>query len=226
MITYLSGMKKRNRILEQRRKSMNQRIVFIGDSITWWGISEGDDIGTGYVRLLHDYLKVTYPERDFEIFNKGISGNRVTDLAERWERDVISINPDIVSISIGINDVARQFDSPEIDQVFPEQFEEILESLLTSVNKNTNASIVLMEPTIIGEDVQSEGNKKLIQYVEVIHRLADKYNVTIVPTHKAFIEFLKSNNDNALTIDGVHMNSMGNMLMEKTWIQATKLLFG
>ena len=181
-------------------------------------------IGTGYVRLLHDYLKVTYPKRDFEIFNKGISGNRVTDLAERWERDVISLNPDIVSISIGINDVWRQVDSPEIDQVYPEQFEEIYESLLTSITEKTKASIVLMEPTIIEEDVQSIGNKLLIPYVETVHRLADKYNATIVPTHQAFIEFLKSSNDHPLTIDGVHMNSMGNMLMAKTWIQATKLL--
>ncbi|MEI2400993.1 hydrolase, partial [Paenibacillus phytohabitans] len=69
---------------------MKQRIVFIGDSITWWGINEGDSIGTGYVRLLHDYLKVSNPQRDFDVINKGISGNRVIDLAERWDQDVIS----------------------------------------------------------------------------------------------------------------------------------------
>ncbi|MEH7255529.1 SGNH/GDSL hydrolase family protein [Neobacillus niacini] len=205
---------------------MKQRIVFIGDSITWWGISEGDDIGTGYVHLLHDYLKVSYPKRDFEIINKGISGNRVTDLADRWERDVITLNPDVISISIGINDVWRQVDSPEIDQVYPEQFEEIYESLLTSITAKTKASIVLMEPTVIEEDVQSLGNKLLIPYVETVHRLADKYNAIIVPTHQAFIEFLESSNDQPLTIDGVHMNSMGNMLMAKTWVQATKVLLG
>jgi lysophospholipase L1-like esterase len=203
---------------------MKQRIVFIGDSITWWGVSEGDDIGTGYVRLLHDYFKVTYPERELEIVNKGISGHRINDLAERWEQDVISLQPDIVSISIGINDVARQFDSPDIEQMYPERFEEIYDSLLKNVIEKTNANIVLMEPTIIKEDIQSEGNKILKSYVNITHKLAEKYNATVVPTHQAFIGILESGSDLPLTNDGVHMNTMGNTLMAKTWIQATKSL--
>ncbi|MEH7388021.1 SGNH/GDSL hydrolase family protein [Bacillus sp. JJ1521] len=204
---------------------MKQRIVFIGDSITWWGISEKDTIGTGYVRLLHDYLKVAYPERDLEIINKGISGNRVTDLAERWDQDVISFRPDIVSISIGINDVWRQVDSPEIEQVLPQKFEEVFEFLLASIKQKTNASIVLMDPTVISEDIQGKGNIMLKPYIENIHRLAEKYKAVVVPTHRAFITFLEHKKDFQLTIDGVHMNSAGNMLMAKTWIDVTKDLY-
>lgn len=206
-------------------KSVKQRIVFIGDSITWWGINESDNIGTGYVRLLHDYLKVTYPQRDIEIINKGISGNRVTDLAERWEQDVISFQPDVVSISIGINDVWRQVDSPDMEQVLPQRFEEVLENLLIDTKDKTNASIVLMEPTVISEDILGKGNSMLKPYIEIIHLLAEKYNAGIVPTHQSFISFLKHKKDFPLTIDGVHMNTLGNMLMAKTWIEATKDLF-
>ncbi|WP_043929645.1 SGNH/GDSL hydrolase family protein [Bacillus sp. EB01] len=205
--------------------SMKQRIVFIGDSITWWGKSEGDDIGTGYVRLVHDYLKITYPERDMDMFNKGISGNRVDDLAERWERDVVSLQPNFVSISIGINDVWRQFDSPDMVQIYPDRFEEIYESLLRSLKEKTNSTIILMEPTVINEEIQGEGNLKLIPYVEIVDKLARRYNGTVVPTHHAFMNYLKHGNGQPLTIDGVHMNSMGNMLMAKTWIKATEHLF-
>ncbi|MGN7298480.1 SGNH/GDSL hydrolase family protein [Fredinandcohnia aciditolerans] len=204
---------------------MKQRIVFIGDSITWWGINESDSIGTGYVRLLHDYLKVSFPHREFEIINKGISGNRVTDLAERWEQDVISYHPDIVSISIGINDVWRQVDSPEMEQVLPNRFEEVLENLLIEIKEKTNSSIVLMEPTIISEDILGIGNSMLKPYIKNIHQLAEKYNAVIVPTHQAFISFLNHKKNFPLTIDGVHMNSLGNMLMAKTWIEATKDMF-
>lgn len=204
---------------------MKQRIVFIGDSITWWGINESDTIGTGYVRLLHDYLKVTYPDKDLEIINKGISGNRVTDLAERWYQDVISFQPDIVSISTGINDVWRQVDSPEMEQVLPQRFEEVFEHLLNTIKQKTNASIVLMEPTVISEDILGKGNIMLKPYIEIIHRLAEKYNAAVVPTHQAFITFLQHRNDFPLTIDGVHMNTAGNMLMAKTWIEATNDLF-
>jgi len=204
---------------------MKQRIVFIGDSITHWGKTESDSIGTGYVRLLHDYLQVTYPEREFEMFNEGISGNRVTDLAQRWEQDVLSHRPDFVSISIGINDVWRQLDSPDMEQVYPEQFEEVYESLLASLKEKTNAAIILMEPTVIDEIVQSEGNVKLAPYVEIVHKLAERYNAVLVPTHEAFIRYLKMGKGQALTLDGVHMNSLGNMLMAKTWLEAAEELF-
>lgn len=204
---------------------MKQRIVFIGDSITHWEKNENDPIGTGYVRLLHDYLQVTYPERELEIFNEGISGNRVTDLAARWEKDVISLRPDFVSISIGINDVWRQLDSPDMEQVYPEQFEEVYESLLANLKEKTNAAIILMEPTVIDEDVQSEGNVKLAPYVEIVHKLAERHGALLVATHEAFISYLKTGKGQTLTLDGVHMNSMGNMLMAKTWLEAAERLF-
>ncbi|CEG26449.1 SGNH/GDSL hydrolase family protein [Bacillus sp. B-jedd] len=204
---------------------MRKRIVFIGDSITHWMKNENDPIGTGYVRLVHDYLQVTYPEQEFEIFNEGLSGNRVTDLAERWEQDVLSVRPDFVSISIGINDVWRQLDSPDIEQVYHEQFEKVYESLLLSLKEKTNARIILMEPTVIAEDVQSEGNVKLAPYVEIVHKLAERYSAVLVPTHEAFISYLKTGKGKPLTLDGVHMNSMGNMLMAKTWVEAAGKLF-
>jgi acyl-CoA thioesterase-1 len=59
----------------------------------------------------------------------------VTDLVERWERDVISLNPDIVSISIGINDVWRQLDSPEIEQVFQRNLKKYLNLSLQALMK-------------------------------------------------------------------------------------------
>ena len=203
-----------------------KRIVFIGDSITEWGL-EGDreQLGTGYVRLIHDYLTVTNPEKQFEIINRGVGGNRITDLASRWDQDVISLNPDIVSISIGINDVWRQLDQPGGKQVYPEQFAQIYDELLRSVTEKTNATIILMEPTVIEENVYSEGNKKLISYVDVIHSIAENYHSIIVPTHHTFMEYLQANTHYKLTLDGVHMNPAGNMLMAKTWLKATSSLY-
>ncbi|PLR74271.1 MULTISPECIES: SGNH/GDSL hydrolase family protein [Bacillus] len=201
---------------------MKKKVVFIGDSITWSGVSEDDSIGNGYVRLIHDYLTVTCPGQDFEIHNKGVSGDRIIDLAERWERDVIQLNPDILSISIGINDVARQMDSPDIDQMLPDKFESILADLLEEVKKRTNARIILMEPTVIKEDITSVGNLKLKPYIGIIHKTAKSFGAATVPTHQAFISYLEKRKNQPLTIDGVHMNAFGNMLMAKTWLDAVK----
>ncbi|WP_112180017.1 MULTISPECIES: SGNH/GDSL hydrolase family protein [Paraliobacillus] len=199
---------------------MNKRIVFIGDSITEWGKEQGlDNIGTGYVKYIYDYLLVSDPQDFPEIINCGIGGDRITDLANRWQQDVVDLQPDILSISVGINDVWRQLDEPEIEQVMPEKFELIYRELLLKTLKETNATIIIMEPTVIGEEIKSEGNKKLQAYVQIIAKLATEFNLIVVPTHQAFLTYLQANNEHELTIDGVHMNDVGNLLMAKTWLE-------
>lgn len=199
------------------------RMVFIGDSITESGkLTDSERLGTGYVRLIHDYLITTYPTSHFEILNKGISGNRIDDLEARWQTDLIDVKPNIVSISIGINDVWRQLKQPHMKQIFPDEFKRIYDDLLQQLSRKTNAKIVLMEPTIIDESVTSVGNEKLQSYVQIIHGLAEKYAALIVPTHQAFLKYLEANRNDAVTTDGVHMNSVGNMLMATTWLKAAQ----
>lgn len=202
-----------------------KRIVFIGDSITEWGRFEDEEnLGENYVRLIHDYLKVTYPKKELEIINKGIGGNRVIDLAARWEDDVIAQEPDIVSISIGINDVWRRVDGSEVDQVYPEQFEQVYDGILSQLKAETNAKVIIMEPTVIAEEIDAKGNKLLIPYVEAIHRLVKKYDTLLVPTHDVFLDYLRKGNY-PLTIDGVHMSPAGNLLMAITWMETARHLF-
>lgn len=202
---------------------MLKKIVFIGDSITETGrFDDPEQIGTGYVRVIHDYLRTTYPFGQMEIMNKGIGGNRITDLAARWREDVIDLQPEIVSISIGINDVWRQLDNPDMEQVYPEEFERIYDDLLKQVCKDTNAQIVLMEPTIIEENLNSIGNEKLKQYVGIVNTMAEKYDAIIVLTHQAFMKYVEANNGYKVTTDGVHMNSAGNTLLATCWLDATK----
>ncbi|GIN70686.1 lipase [Bacillus sp. J14TS2] len=198
------------------------RILFIGDSITDSGRREDPDkLGFGYVRLIHDELLVTNPDKQIEILNKGIGGDRITNLQARWQEDVLREQPDYVSISIGINDVWRQLDQQQVEQVYPDQYEKIYHELC----EQTNARLILMEPTIIEENLESEGNQKLVDYVQIVRRLAKKYNAILVPTHQAFQNYLLSGNSHKLTTDGVHMNSAGDMLMAKTWMKACESLW-
>ena len=197
------------------------KTVFIGDSITEWGrFEDPEELGFGYVRYIRDYLAINKPEELPSIINRGIGGNRIPDLKERWEEDVIALNPDVVSISIGINDVWRQLDNPQKEQVYPQEFKTIYIDLLEQVKKKTNARIVIMEPTIIQEDIEAKGNILLKEYVQVIHEIAKLYDALVVPTHQVFIQYLNKKNHQVLTTDGVHMNSAGNMLMAQTWLHA------
>jgi len=47
-----------------------------------------------------------FPEKHIRHVNKGIGGNRITDLRDRWQDDVMSQGFDWLSIMIGINDAA------------------------------------------------------------------------------------------------------------------------
>ncbi|ARK30860.1 SGNH/GDSL hydrolase family protein [Halalkalibacter krulwichiae] len=202
---------------------MKVKILFIGDSITDCGrLEDQEGLGTGYVRLVRDYLLASYPAIPFQFVNVGISGNRITDLVARWQEDVLNHKPDFVSISIGINDVWRQLDRPDLEQVTPELFKSHYIDLVTKVQEQTNAKIILMEPTIIGEQIDSTGNKLLIDYVKIVNELADHFKATVIPTHQAFIIFLQSGSTHQLTTDSVHMSSIGNMLMAKTWLKAVE----
>jgi acyl-CoA thioesterase I len=194
------------------------KIIFIGDSITASNKNtDPERLGNGYVRMIKEVL----PE-DMKVINKGVNGHRVTDLAFRWERDVIDLEPDLLSVSIGINDVWRQLDSPDLNQVDVSKFEEVYRELLSQLPASTK--LVLMEPTIIKENPQSQGNQMLIPYVEVVRKLAVEFDAVLVPTHDVFIDHLTKKPDVSLTTDGVHMRKKGNELMAKAWLKAAESL--
>lgn len=201
----------------------NQKVVFIGDSITEDGrFEDSKGLGDGYVRLIDDYIKAGYPSSDIQIVNKGISGNRVTDLKARWEVDVIQEVPDWVSISIGVNDVWRQLDNPSMVQVYADEFERIYRQLLNEIQGKTDAQIIIMDPTIIGEDVHSEGNRLLKEYVTITKQLSKEFQTVNISMHETFIEYVEDNPENTLTNDGVHMNPLGRMLMAVKWMERMK----
>lgn len=197
-----------------------ERIVFIGDSITEWGkVDERIAIGDNYVRMIRDYY-ATCEGYLPEIINKGVGGNRITDLKARWEEDVIALNPDVLSISIGINDVWRQLDGPDMEQVTPELFEMIYDELITVTQLKTEAKIILMEPTIIEEERTSKGNTLLKPYVDIVRQMSETYQLPLVKTHEAFLNYIDQSLDLPITIDGVHTTSTGDTLISNTWIKA------
>lgn len=200
---------------------MKKKLLFIGDSITEDGkFNDKHLIGLGYVHFIQDYLMKE--SIAMTVVNKGVSGNRITDLAKRWQTDVIQEQPDFLSISIGINDVWRQLDQPDIEQVSPIKFEEIYCDLLDQVKQHTNATIILMEPTIIEENLASQGNHMLKDYVKVIQTLSKTYKAVCIPLHQTCMDYIQNNPNHSLTRDGVHMNDTGRKLMATSWLQTVK----
>lgn len=138
------------------------RIVFAGDSVTdmysTGAVSEGGDaLGTGYVRIVDNLISAVYPELSVRITNSGVGGNTSRDLLERWERDVLSLSPQWVSICIGINDAWRRVDRPASPElwVLPEEYESNLAKMLESLKGRVKGTII-MTPYYM--DVNKQGD--------------------------------------------------------------------
>lgn len=207
----------------------HSKLVMIGDSITDSGrtqpVGEGlfEAHGKGYVAYVAGLLAASYPERRIRIVNMGTSGNTVRDLKTRWQRDVIDLKPDWLSIMIGINDVWRQFDlplQPEI-HVGLAEYEQALDELVTTC-KPMLKGLVLMTPYFIEPNPSDAMRSTMDRYGSVVRELAQKHNAIFVDTQAAFNDVLKHCHPASLAWDRVHPGVAGHMVIAKAFLKAVE----
>lgn len=185
------------------------KLLFQGDSITDAGRDRADchDLGEGYPKYAAKYLRESHPEIDFEFIDLGISGNQTKDLVARLQSDFLAIDPDIVSILIGINDVWHH--AGEQDWIPAEVFEERYRTVLEAIKHHTHAKIMMLEPFLIPIEDKAVFRIDLAPKIEIIRKLARGYADVYMPTdgllQAAFI------GDDPLTFaaDGVHPTPKG-----------------
>jgi lysophospholipase L1-like esterase len=174
------------------------RIVFAGDSVTDMSsgnpVGEGlfDSLGFGYVRMVENLLMSVYPEYNIRVTNSGISGNTSRDLLNRWERDVLNLNPDWVSIMIGINDVWRQFDTPAMRDraVSPTEYEQYVENMLLSLQGRVKG-VFLMTPYYMEPNKDDWMRARMDEYSAICRKLAEKYACIFIDTQARFDRYFK-----------------------------------
>jgi lysophospholipase L1-like esterase len=153
--------------------------------------------------------------------NRGVSGDTIRHLEARWQRDVIRKEPDVLSISIGVNDVWRQLQEPRNPEEVPlDEFEATYRRLLERTRDAVGCRFVLCEATIIGERRTDPHNPIVDAYNACIANLAQEYGALLVPMNRAFWRAIDANPSRAWTTDGVHPLSNGHMLMALTLFQA------
>jgi lysophospholipase L1-like esterase len=202
-------------------------LIFIGDSITGWGrerplADEADDVlGTGYVQYVDSLLTAAYPGRRIRTFNMGVGGNTIRDLAARWQRHVLDVHPDWLSIMIGINDVWRQFDHwvPPDAQVSLDEYERTLGGLIRSV-RPTLRGLVLMTPYFLEPDRSVPIRAMMDRYGGAVCRLASAHSAVFVDTQTPFDAAMRELAPEELADDRVHVNAVGHMILARAFLQA------
>ena len=203
------------------------RIVFAGDSVTDMDstnpVGEGlfDHLGRGYVRVIESMLVAWYPALNLRVTNSGISGNTSRDLLARFDRDVVDLHPDWVSICIGINDVWRQFDVPAIPEeaVSPEEYEKNVEEMIVRIQDRVKG-VFLLSPYYIEPNREDAMRKRMDEYVAICEKLAQKYGCRFVNFQKMYEDFCHVQHSSRVAWDRVHPNQMGATLMAKEFLKA------
>ena len=195
-----------------------QKFVFMGDSITDCGRwSDAPPYGKGYAKMVVDLITAKYPERAIEYVNVGISGNTSADLVKRWEDDVIRLNPDWLTIKIGINDLWASMDKKPT-AITPENYRNNLLLILTETKKKTKAKIILIDPFYMStnknnESVESAFLRQLPEYICIVEEMSKKFKLARVKTHEIFQKHLKIRPRNHFGIEPVHPNLSGHMII-------------
>ena len=202
------------------------RIVFAGDSVTDMQstnpVGEGlfDHLGFGYVRVIHNLIAACYPELTVRITNSGISGNTSRSLLERFDRDVVDLKPDWVSICIGINDVWRQFDLPAFvrDHIQPEEYERNVEKMILKVKGNVKG-IFLLSPYIMEPNENDMMRKRMDEYVAICARLAEKHGCIYIDLQKLYADYCSIRHSSYIAWDRIHPNQVGATLMAREFLK-------
>jgi lysophospholipase L1-like esterase len=197
-----------------------QRLVFIGDSITDAGRrNEAAPYGNGYVHLARAFLLARYPALELTIVNQGIGGNTIRDLDRRWEEDVIALQPDWLSIKIGINDVWRQVQGRREQAVLLDEYAATYDRLLRRTREATPARLILMEPYVIEQDRADPFRTIIDSYLPAVHRLARAYDAILVRTQDAFDEALGAQPAAFWANDRVHPHAPGHAVIARAFLR-------
>lgn len=188
---------------------MKIKLLFQGDSITDAGRSFEDPhiLGGGYVKFAAEYLQAAYPNVDFEFVNLGISGNQTMDLVARLETDFIDVQPDVVSIMIGINDVWHHAD--DRSWIPDEVFEERYRTVLQAIREKIGAKIMMIEPFLIPVEDKLYFREDLYRKIEIERKLARAYADVYMPTDGHLAAAFIGDDPVSYAADGVHPTEKG-----------------
>jgi lysophospholipase L1-like esterase len=174
-------------------------ILFQGDSITDAGRNKEDmsfnnarSLGTGYAMLAAANLLVEYAPLNLKIYNKGISGNKVYQLAERWDKDCIDLKPDVLSILIGVNDFWHKLNGTYngTAEIYRNDFIALLERTKKAL---PNIKLIICEPFAVSgvKAVDERWFPDFYGYQKAAREIAEKFGATFIPFQKIYDEAQK-----------------------------------
>ena len=186
------------------------KILFQGDSITDANRNRANihDLGQGYAKYAAPLIREAKPDIECEFIDLGISGNRSDDILARTQTDIVDIDPDVVSMLIGINDVWHRHSHGR--EMTDEQFEANYRTVLERIRKETHAKILILCPFLLPSADKEDWRDEVERIAAIVRRLANEYADAYLPLDEKFAAALPTApTPMHYSDDGVHPNAAG-----------------
>jgi lysophospholipase L1-like esterase len=208
----------------------NSQLLFIGDSITDAGRDASGEptpwantvgLGHGYVSLVDALLQNSHPQNKIRVHNHGSSGNTIRDLAERWQRDVLDLEPDWLSVKIGINDVWRQFDQPRRGKahVLPDEYENTYRNLLGQTRAQLDG-LVIISPYFIERNQRDPMRARMDEYSAIARNIAVEFDAIFVDAQAVMDRLTEHMHPAEIAWDRIHPSAVGHMAIAQAFVAA------
>jgi lysophospholipase L1-like esterase len=193
-------MTKPLKTIEKLRTVESATLLAIGDSLTY-----GWMVRKGYLDFLKEMLTEKYPKNGFRLINKGIPGDTAEGGLHRVDPDVFFYKPDCVLLQFALNDAFVGYT--------PEDYRLNMETIISEIQGNTKAEIVLVTSSYIGENQWNEVIEQ--SFYGGLEDLARAYGLSIARVHEHWKRWVKGGGDlgELVQSDGVHPTAMGYRLM-------------
>jgi lysophospholipase L1-like esterase len=202
-------------------------VLFQGDSITDAGRARDNQnandpagLGRGYAFYATGLLHEALPGGKLAVGNRGIAGNRVTDLQQRWQVDTLDVKPNVLSVLVGVNDTWHGTGSGVPENGVPlGQYELVYRQILAEAkDRLPGLKLVLCEPFILPcGAVNDLWFPEFTERQKVVKKLAHEFGAVFVPFQSVFDKAQGRAEPEAWAADGVHPTLAGHMLLAKAW---------
>lgn len=201
-------------------------ILFQGDSITDAGrdrkgepnANDQGGLGRGYPLFAASGILGSHPDLELRVFNRGISGHKVPDLQKRWQKDTLDLQPAVLSILIGVNDIWHKLNGNYDGTVetYKTGFDELIKETKKALPKTT---IVICDPFVLRTGaVKDNWFPEFDQRRAAAAEVAKANGTLWVPFQKVFDDAVAAGSEPARWAgDGVHPTFEGHSLMAQTW---------
>lgn len=201
------------------------RILFIGDSITDCGRDYQNeyDLGNGFTHLAGSLMMGKYPHLDLAVYNRGLNGDKLSDMSARWSKDCLAVQPDSVTILIGVNDIWHKRSMGQVmDEASLDQFDQTYRGLLIELKKvNPTVQLVILQPFILPMPLAPlDWRQELKQMHAITEMIAQDFQADYIKVDEHLMHLVTEiPPQKIMGNDGIHPTRIGHGIIANLWIE-------